>query len=77
MSTILIDSIKSVTFHNGVLRIDCSVVGPNNEERPAGTLLVPGNQAQQVLNALVGAVQELEKRLREQAAQRQPTAGNA
>lgn len=77
MSITLIDSVKSVTFHNGVLRIDCITVGPNSEERPSGTLLIPGGQARQVLNALVGATQELEKRLREQAAQQQAAAGNA
>jgi hypothetical protein len=72
MSLTLIDAVKSVVFHNGVLRIDCIAAGPNGEERPSGTLLIPGNQAAQVLNALVEATQELEKRLREQAG-----AGNA
>jgi hypothetical protein len=77
MSVTLIDSVKSVTFHNGVLRIDCFAAGPNNEERPSGTLLIPGSQARQVLNALVNATQELEKRLRDQVAQQQATVGNA
>jgi hypothetical protein len=72
MSLTLIDAVKSVVFHNGVLRIDCIAAGPNGEERPSGTLLIPGNQAAQVLNALVEATRELEKRLREQAG-----AGNA
>jgi hypothetical protein len=72
MSLTLIDAVKSVVFHNGVLRIDCIAAGPNGEERPSGTLLIPGNQAGPVLKALVEATQELEKRLREQAG-----AGNA
>ena len=66
MSVTFIDAIKTVVYQNGVLRIDCIMVGPNGEERPSGTLLVPGNQAQQVLQSLVGAAQELEKRIREQ-----------
>lgn len=78
MSVTLIDSVKSVTFHNGVLRVDCFAAGPNNEERLSGTLLIPGGQARQVLNALVNATQELERRVREQqVAQQQPAAGNA
>jgi len=78
MSLVFIDSLKSVTFYNGVLRIDCIATGPNNEERASGTLLIPGSQARQVLNSLVAATQELDKRLREQqAAQQQVTVGNA
>jgi hypothetical protein len=79
MSVTFIDSLKTLAYHNGVLRIDCIVAGPNGEERPSGTLLIPGNQAAQVLKALVSATQELDKRLREQqqAAQQQPPTGNA
>lgn len=74
MSVILIDSLKAVGFHNGILRIGCTEAGPNGEERSSGTLLIPGNQAGHVLKALVEATQELEKRLREQ---QQAAAGNA
>ena len=80
MSVILIDGLKAVSFHNGILRIDCIEAGPNKEERSSGTLLIPGNQARQVLQALVRATQELENKLREQAAAAaagQPTAGTA
>jgi hypothetical protein len=69
MTYVLIDAIKAITFHNGVLRIHCIAVGPNNEERPAGTLLIPGNQAGLILGALTQAVQELDKKLREQVQQ--------
>jgi hypothetical protein len=73
MSYVLIDAIKAITFHNGVLRIHCTALGPNNEERPSGTLLIPGNQAGPILASLTEAVQELDKKLREQA--QQATAG--
>jgi hypothetical protein len=69
MKEVLIDAIKAVVFHNGVLRIDCVAAGPNNEERPSGTLLIPGNQAGPILGALTQAVQELDKKVREQAQQ--------
>ena len=74
MSVILIDGLKTVGFHNGILRIECIQAGSSGEERSSGTLLIPGNQAGQVLKSLVEATQELEKRLREQ---QQSAAGNA
>ena len=77
MSLTLIDGIKSVVFHNGMVRIDCVSAGPNNEERPSGTLLIPGNQVGQILRTLTQAMQDLEKRIRELQQQNVPTAGNA
>jgi hypothetical protein len=75
MSLTLIDGVKHVSLHNGILRIDCVCAGPNSEERPAGTLLIPANQVSSVMTALVNAVKELDKRLREAAAaQAQPQA---
>jgi hypothetical protein len=71
MTEIFIDGVKSVTMHNGVLRLDCVAAGPNNEERPSGTVLIPANQAAVVLRALTQAVQELDKKIREQAQQAQ------
>lgn len=67
MSVTLIDRVGAVVFHNGILRFDCMATGPNGEERPSGTLLIPANQASAVLQSLIGATQELDRRLREQA----------
>jgi hypothetical protein len=67
MSVILIDRIGAVTFNNGILRVDCIASGPNREDRPAGTLLIPANQAAVVLQSLIKATQELDRRMREQA----------
>ena len=78
MSLTLIDGIKNVVFHNGMVRIECISAGPNNEERPSGTLLIPGNQVGQVLRTLTQAMQDLEKKIRElQQQQAKPTVGNA
>jgi hypothetical protein len=78
MPIILMDGVKSITLHNGVLRVDCIAAGPNAEERPSGTLLIPANQVSNVVTALVNAVKELDKRVREAAAQtQQPPAGHA
>jgi hypothetical protein len=68
MTTMLIDRIATVVLHNNVVRIDCMMSGPNQEERAAGTLLIPGNVAGPILQSLINSMQELEKRLREQAA---------
>lgn len=78
MSVTLIDSIKTVVFHNGMVRIECISAGPNNEERPSGTLLIPGNQVGQILRALTQAMQDLDNKVREaQQQQAKPTVGNA
>jgi hypothetical protein len=68
MSVMLIDRIATVVLHNNLVRIDCVMSGPNQEERAAGTLLIPGNVAGPILQSLINSMQELEKRLREQAA---------
>jgi tetratricopeptide (TPR) repeat protein len=67
MGQILIDGVKAFSLHNGLLRIDCVAVGPNNEERSVGSLLIPGNRAGLILRSLKKAVQELDRKLREQA----------
>ena len=76
MAQIFIDGVKSVTMHNGVLHLECVAAGPNNEERPSGTVLIPANQAAVVLRALTQAVQELDKKIREQAQQAQQAKAN-
>jgi hypothetical protein len=77
MAAILIDGIKAVSLQNGIVRIDCAEAGPNNEERISGTLLVPANRAGQIIGALTQALQELDKKIREQQSQNLPTAGSA
>jgi hypothetical protein len=66
MSQILIDGIGTVTFAAGPLRVDCLAMGPNREQRPSGTLLIPATQAGAVLTALVNAMKELQRKQQEQ-----------
>ena len=68
MSEILIDAIGNVTVAAGLVRVDCVAVGPNNQQRPSGTLLIPGPQAGAVLTALVNAMKELQRKQQEQTA---------
>jgi hypothetical protein len=76
MSIIMVDGIKDIVLHNGVVRVDCVSAGPNGETRPSGTLLIPGVITATVLQTLANALQELDKKLREhneaQAAATQP-----
>jgi len=68
----MIDGIKDIVMHNGVVRIDCVAAGPNGEVRQSGTLVIPGVATAAVLQTIVGAMQELDKKMREheeQAAQ--------
>jgi hypothetical protein len=76
MSVMLIDRIATVVLHNNVVRIDCMMSGPNQEERASGTLLIPGNVAGPILQSLIKSMQELEKRLREQSAAQKAAASS-
>jgi hypothetical protein len=66
MSQILIDGISNVTVAGGLVRVDCVALGPNNQHRPSGTLLIPGPAAGPVLSALVKAMKELHRQQQEQ-----------
>lgn len=68
MSTIVVDSLKEIVFHNGVLRVECMAAGPNGALTPSGTLVIPGSVAGAVVHSLGKAIEELDKKLREQAA---------
>lgn len=65
MNVTLIDRIGAVVLQNGIMRVDCFAAGPNSQETPSGRLLIPATQASAILQALVGAAQELDRRLRE------------
>lgn len=73
---ILIDTITHVGFGNGLLRIECARIGADNQPHDSGTIIIPGNRAGAVLNALIKATKELEEKHREQMA-KEGRAGNA
>ena len=83
MTQILVDGITNISFHSGVLRIECATVGPDGKPQSSGTLVIPGAVAGNVLQALIKGTQELEKKVREAQQQQpppppqMPTAGNA
>jgi hypothetical protein len=67
-NVILVDRIGNVSVANGVLRVECTCAGPAGQERPAGTVLIPTLVAGQVIQSLLNALQELDKKAREAAA---------
>lgn len=73
MTQILIDAINNLSFHNGVLRIECVAIGADGKPHQSGTLVIPSAAAGQVLNALINGSKELEKKAREQASKPEPT----
>ncbi|MGD9884346.1 hypothetical protein [Reyranella sp.] len=68
MSIIMVDGIKDIVFHNGIVRIDCLSAGPNGEQRASGTIVIPGNVTGPILQSLANAMQELDKKMRDHAA---------
>ena len=66
MAILLIDGIKDVVLHNGVLRVECVSAVANGQQQPSGTLLIPANIAAPVVQALANALQELDRKMREQ-----------
>ncbi|MFO1084349.1 MAG: hypothetical protein U1E21_07290 [Reyranellaceae bacterium] len=69
MSMIMVDGIKDIVFHNGIVRIDCLAAGPNGEQRASGTIVIPANVTGPILQSLANAMQELDKKIREHAAE--------
>ena len=55
MATIMVDGIKDIVFHNGIVRVDCLSAGPNGEQRGSGSILIPGVVAGPVLQILANA----------------------
>jgi hypothetical protein len=70
MSTLVVDSIKEVVLHNGVVRVECMAAGPSGALTPSGTLVIPGAVAAGVVQSLVTALHELDKKVREQVAEK-------
>jgi hypothetical protein len=77
MSMIMVDGIKDIVFHNGIVRIDCLSAGPNGEQRSSGTIVIPANVTGPILQSLANAMQELDKKIREHAAEMANKGGNA
>lgn len=60
------DQISQVTFSNNNLHITLTQQGPDNSTVEAGTLILPGNQASNIVNSLAGSLKQLDERIKTQ-----------
>jgi hypothetical protein len=62
---IFTDQISKVTLSNGNLRIQLTQRGADDETVDAGTLIIPANQANNLVNRLAGSLKNLDEKLKE------------
>lgn len=55
----IVEGLGSVTFVNGVLRIQLTATNPAGQIQETGTIEIPANRINEVINGLVGATQEI------------------
>ena len=62
---IFADQISQITLTNNNLRVKLVQRGPDNETIDAGTLIIPANQAANIVNGLAGSLKNLDEKLKE------------
>lgn len=63
----LIEGLGSVTYVNGILRVQCVSVNPKGDYSNSGTLEIPGANVNDVLNGLIASAKGIEEKLNENA----------
>ena len=71
---IFADQINKIFVTNNNLRVELIQRGADNAPMDAGTLIIPLNQAANIVNGLVNGLKELDERLK---AQKNPETGNS
>ena len=66
-NVIMVDRVANVAVANGILRLECVAMSSTGQEKPSGTILIPAVVAGQVIQGLVNALQDLDKKVRETA----------
>jgi hypothetical protein len=59
----LVENLGSVTFVNGILRVQCTTVDSEGKIRESGTLEIPGNSINNVINGLINSSKSIEEKL--------------
>ncbi|MFO7801624.1 MAG: hypothetical protein R6V55_04960 [Desulfovermiculus sp.] len=62
---IFADQISKVSLSNGNLRVTLTQRGPDDTTVDAGTLIIPANQAANIVNGLASSLKNLEEKLKE------------
>lgn len=60
----LIEGLGNVTFVNGILRVQCTVVDPSGKETNSGVLEIPGASVNNIINGLAGSAKAIEDKLK-------------
>lgn len=63
------DQINKVSLSNNNLRIELSQRAADNETVDAGTLILPVNQAANIVNTLANSLKQLDEQIKAQAEQ--------
>ena len=64
-NVIMVDRVAHVAVANGILRLECVAMSATGQEKPSGTVLISAVVAGQVIQGLVNALQDLDKKVRE------------
>tara|TARA_B100000900_G_scaffold413955_1_gene439214 strand:+ start:1264 stop:1518 length:255 start_codon:yes stop_codon:yes gene_type:complete len=59
----LIEGLSNITYVNGILRVQCTMVDPSGKEVNSGTLEIPGTNLNAVLNGLINSAKAIEDKL--------------
>lgn len=59
----LVEGIGQVTFSNDILRVGILTTKPNGEVEETGQLSIPKGSIENVINSLVGSVNEINEKL--------------
>lgn len=63
---IFTDGLTKISFANNNLRITLVQNGPDNAQLDAGTLIIPGNQAANFVNAMASGLKQLDEQIKAQ-----------
>ena len=61
----IVEGLGSVTFVNGILRVQLTATNPAGQIQETGTIEIPANKINEVINGLVGATQEIVGKINE------------
>ena len=64
---IFTDGIKNVSMSNNNLRITLIQNGPDNTQNEVATLIIPANQAANIVNAMANGLKQIDEQMKARA----------
>jgi hypothetical protein len=65
-----VESFGNATLHNGIMRIECRIVGGDGKEQSTGHLIFPAQQAGRIVQQMEKILIEIKKMVDEAAAKK-------